>query len=141
MMLPIGPSANHTHGVNTRATRGKRIYLTREAREYLELVEDRTQENLPKGWEPIITKDYWIVIEFRHFDKGNAHAGDLSNRHQLVLNGIKKGLGIDDYFFLVRDISRDRDTKNPRIAVEIYKEKRDVVDIRRRRFSRKNNSY
>jgi len=138
--LPIGPSANHSFGINTRARAGKRIYTTIKAREYLRLIEKAVKEKLPEDWEPIISKDFWIVVELNHFDKGNVHSGDISNRHRLILNGLKQGLGIDDYFFLVRDMTRERDPSNPRIVVSIWKEKRNVVDIRRRRVSRKDNS-
>lgn len=137
MTLPIGPSANHSFGINTRARKGKRIYTTRAARDYLTLVENRTKENLPEDWNPRMTKDFWIVIELYHFNKGNVHSGDLSNRHQAILNGLKAGLEIDDYYFLVRDMSREIDKSNPRIIVNIYKENRNVVDLRRRRSRRK----
>lgn len=139
--LPIPPSANHIHGVNTRARKGKRLYLTAEARRYYDTVVDRVNKALPSDWEPIIADDEWIILELHHFDRGKAGGGrgssDLSNRHPLIHNGIKKSdFGIDDYFYLTRDISREYSEKNQRIVVRIWRETKDVVRIRRRRLNR-----
>jgi len=73
------------------------------------------------------------VVEIIHIDlKGKPRLGDLSNRHELLLNGIKKGLEIDDYYFLVRDIVREFG-ENPRLIVRILMERKDALHIRRRR--------
>jgi len=131
MTIPIPPSANHSFGIG----RGGRFYRTKAAKDFLEITEKRVKENLPNDWDPetaALEPGEWIIIELHHFDGGKKGGSDLSNRHPLIHNGIKKSLGIDDYFYFTRDMSRERSPENPRIVVRIYKEKVNVVRVRRR---------
>lgn len=135
MTVPIPPSANHSFGVG----RNRRIYRTQAAKDYLETVQKQVKENLPKEWNPDeaeLEEGEWIILELHHFDGGKKGGSDLSNRHPLIHNGIKKSLGIDDYYYFTRDMSREKAPKNPRIIVRIYREIVDVVRIRGRRSNR-----
>lgn len=132
LSLPIPPSANHSFGINIKAKRGRRIYLTKKARDFMDLVRKKAFFSFPSNLlEERVKEDEWIVVEFFHFDKGTVHAGDLSNRHKLVLNGLAQALGIDDYYFLVRDMSREVDPEHEGISVLVWKEKKEVVRKRR----------
>lgn len=136
MTLPIPPSANHSFGIG----RGGRFYRTKAATQFLAITEERVKENLPNDWDPETAElepGEWIIIELHHFDGGRRGGSDLSNRHPLIHNGIKRALGIDDYYYFTRDISREKSPKNPRIVIRIYREKISVVRIQKRSSRRR----
>lgn len=131
--LPTTPSSNHCYGINIRARHGRRMYLTKDAKDYKTLIEEKVKESLVVDREslPALMVGDWIVVELYHFDKKVKHIADTSNRHKLIGDGIKEGLGIDDAFFLIRDMSREYESAISRICVVLVLESRRNLDIRR----------
>lgn len=94
--------------VNTDATNNYRIYVNHEIR--------RLMEQRGTKFEP--DKKTIINCTWR---KRTAKE-DIHNYHQELMDALKTPLGVDDRFFLVRDIDYTVDKNDPGVQVEIIQE-------------------
>lgn len=94
--------------VNTDATKNYRLYVNHEIRRLID----------KQGLKFDPTKKTIINCTWR---KRTAKE-DIHNYHQELMDALKVPLGVDDRYFLVRDIDYTVDKKDPGVQVEIIQE-------------------
>lgn len=94
--------------VNTDATNSYRIYVNRTIKE---LMEKRGIKFDPG--RKVIVNCTWIK---------RTPLEDAHNYHQELMDALKTPLGVDDRFFLIRDIDYTVDKNDPGVQVEIIQE-------------------
>ena len=92
----IPPSANHAFTVNKYI---HRIVPTTEAKKYMAKVQESATLQAD-GW---VWHGSWLVLYFQLYLPDNRRH-DLSNCKKLLEDGIKKGIGVDDKWYLWRDL-------------------------------------
>lgn len=109
--VPFSYSASKNHIY--RSGRGGHVFLRRESKEYKSLVEAAARKAVAKM--PVVQAKVWIdiLVQKPH------HRGDAINVVDLVCDGLKKAVGVDDRWFCIRRLDWQVVKTEPKIFIGI----------------------
>lgn len=102
-------SKNHIYGIA-----GWHVYKREEVRAFQEEIAQTVREQLKSSKFKPVQNKVWIAI---HVEKPN-NRFDAINVIDVVADGLKVGLGVDDRWFCIRQVDWSINKNNPRIIVE-----------------------
>lgn len=110
LSVPWPPTANHSH---ITLKTGRRI-PSKDTREYWTAVEQLVGEAASGPWEGGL-----LVVQATYY-KPDARRRDTDNVRKILADGVARGLGTDDCWFLWQDQDIAIDRKDPRVELVIY---------------------
>ena len=113
VVVPWPPSGNHSHVQFKMGTRIMRA-PSKETKAYWKAVETIVSEASTSRWEGGL-----LVVEATYFKPDNRRR-DTDNARKTLADGVARGLGTDDTWFLWRDVDIQVDRKDPRVELTMY---------------------
>lgn len=113
-MVPFSYAASKNHIFTLRNT--GHLELRGESNKLLKLIADKTRRAV--AGEMVVRAKVWIDLLVQ---KSN-HKGDAINVIELVCDGIKEGLGVDDRWFCIRRLDWQIVKTDPQIIIGIGQE-------------------
>jgi Holliday junction resolvase RusA-like endonuclease len=109
--VPFGKEASKNHIF--RVGQGGHVYLRSQSKAYRQMVADKTREAV--AGLPVVQAKVWIdvLVQKPH------HKGDAVNVLDLLFDGIKEGLGVDDRWFCIRRLDWQIVKESPHVIIGI----------------------
>jgi len=110
--LPLPPSKNVRTGFSSRGS----VYTTKKVKDYYDYVEKVLRFEI-KAHKLFIKEDKIVIDCWWFIKKKNC---DVINFHDCLADAIKRGIEIDDRWFLIRDMDFEDCCGDPRVEIMMY---------------------